>query len=606
MPFAVAIVATALFLQVSGLPMGSGSDSGSGSEADETAIINAVTTVPTCNGAPDPAGHGCDVLIERPELCVHAISRETMTTLCPARCGVCSQAGSAAGNGGDGPTGAPPLGDATIFHPATSHTHPPTHTTSVSIDDGTSTAPVYFPQACACNGVMESHLCGSAVATATMCQDTLLVPLFVYGYQNVTCQDLCPAMCNMCHKASGCHGWNELPNVFKGMIFFAGVVLCAVAYQNGMEMYTKKQMSNEECAYGRAHPITVRTLDGDTYTLEDWAMCKDLKTELHKLAPSIFGLPETFQLVGDLDSTEVNRAIQTKLNTDDRMQMLLPATMHRLRKMWNITNFFPEPGQTTDVAGIPHSTNGMPVYIKVGGIGHHASSSWHQHHGRGASASGGHTSYSTFYRATKTYAVCYMTPTGHWAVTNHYDFRGFDDTGTKTAVLTNESELAHARSSSKSLLSPIGATWEVLESTSNLHVKQQDATTTAEVGVLTRQTKRCAGVLDRKDKGGVVSFRIEGIKGEHATMLNGSYEKLNRLIPNEPCTLEFTAVFFDAASEQADRVIFVNPTFDPGETDLDAADFDVLTVHPRLTEDDDVLGSGFGGLLNRRYDLSPH
>eukprot|EP00729_Bicosta_minor_P003772 gene3772-15586_t len=487
-PFAVAIVATALFLQVSGLPMGSGSDSGSGSEADETAIINAVTTVPTCNGAPDPAGHGCDVLIERPELCVHAISRETMTTLCPARCG-----------------------------------------------------------ACACNGVMESHLCGSAVATATMCQDTLLVPLFVYGYQNVTCQDLCPAMCNMCHKASGCHGWNELPNVFKGMIFFAGVVLCAVAYQN-----------------------------------------------------------ETFQLVGDLDSTEVNRAIQTKLNTDDRMQMLLPATMHRLRKMWNITNFFPEPGQTTDVAGIPHSTNGMPVYIKVGGIGHHASSSWHQHHGRGASASGGHTSYSTFYRATKTYAVCYMTPTGHWAVTNHYDFRGFDDTGTKTAVLTNESEFAHARSSSKSLLSPIGATWEVLESTSNLHVKQQDATTTAEVGVLTRQTKRCAGVLDRKDKGGVVSFRIEGIKGEHATMLNGSYEKLNRLIPNEPCTLEFTAVFFDAASEQADRVIFVNPTFDPGETDLDAADFDVLTVHPRLTEDDDVLGSGFGGLLNRRYDLSPH
>lgn len=39
-----------------------------------------------------------------------------------------------------------------------------------------------------------------------------------------------------------------------------------------------------ELTFGREHPIIVTTLGGDSYTLEDWGHCKDLKRAMQKLA----------------------------------------------------------------------------------------------------------------------------------------------------------------------------------------------------------------------------------------------------------------------------------------------------------------------------------
>ena len=46
-----------------------------------------------------------------------------------------------------------------------------------------------------------------------------------------------------------------------------------------------------ESEFGAAHPIVVKTLAGDAYTLEDWGLCKDLKAAVCELAPASLGEP---------------------------------------------------------------------------------------------------------------------------------------------------------------------------------------------------------------------------------------------------------------------------------------------------------------------------
>ena len=43
-------------------------------------------------------------------------------------------------------------------------------------------------------------------------------------------------------------------------------------------------------------PLTIKTLTGDSYTLEKWGSCKDLKAELYKVFPEKIGAPSSFEL----------------------------------------------------------------------------------------------------------------------------------------------------------------------------------------------------------------------------------------------------------------------------------------------------------------------
>ena len=82
-------------------------------------------------------------------------------------------------------------------------------------------------------------------------------------------------------------------------------------------------------AFGCAHSIIISTLAGDTYTLTDWGLCKDLKVALCKLVPAdAIGKPDTFQLLGDLNVASGNhnssnqKMIDTKYGSDDRERMM--------------------------------------------------------------------------------------------------------------------------------------------------------------------------------------------------------------------------------------------------------------------------------------------
>ena len=85
-----------------------------------------------------------------------------------------------------------------------------------------------------------------------------------------------------------------------------------------------------ESEFGAAHPIVVKTLAGDTYTLEDWGLCKDLKAAVSELAPETLGEPDTFELLGNLgDRNEEGgdeggaAQIDGKYGSYDRQRMLV-------------------------------------------------------------------------------------------------------------------------------------------------------------------------------------------------------------------------------------------------------------------------------------------
>jgi hypothetical protein len=84
-----------------------------------------------------------------------------------------------------------------------------------------------------------------------------------------------------------------------------------------------------ESEFGAAHPIVVKTLAGDAYTLEDWGLCKDLKAAVCKLAPKTLGKPATFELLGNLGNHGVGGEdgetvqIDGKYGSDDRRKMMM-------------------------------------------------------------------------------------------------------------------------------------------------------------------------------------------------------------------------------------------------------------------------------------------
>ena len=113
--------------------------------------------------------------------------------------------------------------------------------------------------------------------------------------------------------------------IFGGAILFHAVL--HGIYDGYIKPYLTKRRTYR--AFGRAHSIIISTLAGDTYTLTDWGLCKDLKVALCKLAPAdAIGKPATFQLLGDLDVASSDshssnqKMINTKYGSDDRERMM--------------------------------------------------------------------------------------------------------------------------------------------------------------------------------------------------------------------------------------------------------------------------------------------
>ena len=71
-------------------------------------------------------------------------------------------------------------------------------------------------------------------------------------------------------------------------VVFSIIALLALVYAavvvNRKYNLPYKARRQAELAFGREHPIIVSTLGGDSYTLEDWGHCKDLKVMVQKLA----------------------------------------------------------------------------------------------------------------------------------------------------------------------------------------------------------------------------------------------------------------------------------------------------------------------------------
>lgn len=86
-----------------------------------------------------------------------------------------------------------------------------------------------------------------------------------------------------------------------------------------------------EQAYSAAHPLTIKTLAGDTYTLEAWGSCKDLKVALCKVAGEPLGKPSRFELLGDpgprppSSSQRADVQIDGKYGSNDRRKMVAPS-----------------------------------------------------------------------------------------------------------------------------------------------------------------------------------------------------------------------------------------------------------------------------------------
>ena len=79
----------------------------------------------------------------------------------------------------------------------------------------------------------------------------------------------------------------------------------------------RRELREAERAVGLAYPIIIRTLAGDTYTLEDWGHCKDFKLAVHDLASEV-GDPSSFVLLDTQGWTEeVPLAPPTPTPSDD-------------------------------------------------------------------------------------------------------------------------------------------------------------------------------------------------------------------------------------------------------------------------------------------------
>ena len=104
-----------------------------------------------------------------------------------------------------------------------------------------------------------------------------------------------------------------------------------------------KQVQEAEQAYSAAHPLTIKTLAGESYTLEGWGSCKDLKAALcKKVAGEQLGKPSSFELLANLgppprDAVETVGAssgatgssqvqIDGKYGSNDRWKMVAPSS----------------------------------------------------------------------------------------------------------------------------------------------------------------------------------------------------------------------------------------------------------------------------------------
>lgn len=98
-----------------------------------------------------------------------------------------------------------------------------------------------------------------------------------------------------------------------------------------MWLVPRRELRHKEREVGLQHPIVVKTLAGDSFTLNDWGLCKGLKSALIKIAPDLAGKSDIIALLdtngwttGTTDdiipgSIEVN----TKYGSEHRRNMLV-------------------------------------------------------------------------------------------------------------------------------------------------------------------------------------------------------------------------------------------------------------------------------------------
>ena len=91
-----------------------------------------------------------------------------------------------------------------------------------------------------------------------------------------------------------------------------------------------KQRHAFEQAYSAAHPLTVKTLAGETYTLEGWGSCKDLKAALCKAVGKQLGKPSSFELLAGLGACGATGSSQVQIDgkrgSNDRRKMVAPSS----------------------------------------------------------------------------------------------------------------------------------------------------------------------------------------------------------------------------------------------------------------------------------------
>jgi hypothetical protein len=91
-------------------------------------------------------------------------------------------------------------------------------------------------------------------------------------------------------------------------------------------MKKAEQEKAAHLAYGRKHPLTVKTLTGDTHTLLEWGACWDLREELTRVVPAL-GASDDFTLS---DEIKCLKPVDCKYGSAFRVEQLTGAAEHVL------------------------------------------------------------------------------------------------------------------------------------------------------------------------------------------------------------------------------------------------------------------------------------
>lgn len=167
------------------------------------------------------------------------------------------------------------------------------------------------------------------------------------------------------------------PVVFVTIALLVCMLFTLLANRKYIQPYRARRQAElirrqAELKFGREHPIIVTTLGGDSYTLEDWGHCKDLKRAVQKLAlESGFGDLGSFALLdndgwtappadADADAIEVTSTeVDTEYGSTHRANMMQPRLLQEGNDIALTLVFNAGEGDSVVPAGAP------PILKKV-------------------------------------------------------------------------------------------------------------------------------------------------------------------------------------------------------------------------------------------------